>query len=140
MAPATISSARAACAIRWSATTATTTVSANGTGNVLYGQIGNDWVGVSGNSNVLNGAQGDDYIAASGHGNTLDGGAGNDQLVAGGHVGDRFVFHPGYGIDSITGFVRHGGAGEGIDVIDVNGFGLNFTTCSRTWRTSAATA
>jgi hypothetical protein len=48
--------------------------------------------------------------------------------VAGGHVGDRFVFHPGYGMDSITGFIRHGGGGEGIDVIDVNGFGLNFTT------------
>ena len=48
-----------------------------------------------------NGAQGDDFVAASGNGNTLDGGAGNDQLVAGGaHAGDRFVFHPGYGMDS----------------------------------------
>jgi hypothetical protein len=105
-------------------------LSANGSGNFLYGQIGNDYLGVSGNNNVLDGAQGDDYIAASGDSNTLDGGAGNDQLVAGGHAGDRFVFHPGYGMDSITGFLRHGSGGDagGTDVIDVNGFGLNFTT------------
>ena len=84
-------------------------------------------LGVSGNNNFLDGAQGDDVVAASGNGNTLDGGADNDQLVAGGaHTGDRFVFHPGYGMDSATGFLRHGAGGT--DVIDVNGFGLNFTT------------
>ena len=102
-------------------------LSANGAGNYLYGQIGNDYLGVSGNNNVLDGAQGDDHVAATGNGNTLDGGAGNDQLVAGGvHTGDRFVFHPGYGMDSATGFLRHGAGGT--DVIDINGFGLNFVT------------
>ena len=102
-------------------------LSATGAGNFLYGQIGNDYVGVSGNNNFLNGAQGDDFLAASGNGNTLDGGAGNDQLVAGGaHAGDRFVFHPGYGMDAITSFSRHSAGGT--DVIDLNGFGLNFTT------------
>src|SRR5262245_45069160 len=103
---------------------------AYGAGNYLYGSTGNDWIGVSGDNNFLNGAQGNDYIAATGNCNTLDGGAGNDQLVAGAHAGDRFVFHPGYGIDSITGFAPHGGGGDagGTDVIDLNGFGLNFTT------------
>ena len=66
-------------------------------------------------------------MAASGNGNTLDGGADNDQLVAGGaHTGDRFVFHPGYAADSVTSFLRHSAGGT--DVLDVNGFGLNFTT------------
>src|SRR5262249_51244915 len=67
-----------------------------------------------------------DYLAATGNGNVLDGGAGNDQLVAGAHSGDRFVFHAGYGLDSITGFARHGAGGT--DVIDLNGFGLNFAS------------
>ena len=70
--------------------------------------------------------KGNDYIAATGNSNVLDGGAGNDQLVAGSHSGDRFVLHPSYGMDSITGFARHGAGGT--DVIDVNGFGLTFTT------------
>ena len=113
--------------IRWPATTATTTSRPTAPAIILYGQIGNDYLGVSGNNNVLDGAQGDDFVAASGNGNTLDGGANNDQLVAGGaHTGDRFVFHPGYGMDSVTGFSRHSAGGT--DVIDVNGFGLNFTT------------
>ena len=91
-------------------------------GNFVYGEAGNDWVGCSGNNNYLNGAQGNDCIAATGNGNTLDGGAGNDTLVAGAHAGDRFVFHPGYGMDSITNFSGHGAGGT--DVIDLNGFGL----------------
>ena len=77
-------------------------------GNFVYGESGDDWVGCSGNGNFLNGAQGNDYLAASGNSNTLDGGAGNDQLVAGGaHAGDRFVFHVGYGMDTVTNFSRH---------------------------------
>jgi hypothetical protein len=36
------------------------------------------------------------------------------------------AFHAGYRLDSITGFARHGGGGT--DVIDLNRFGLNFTT------------
>ena len=95
--------------------------------NFLYGEFGGDWLGCSGNDNVLNGAQGNDYLAASGNNNTLDGGAGNDKLVAGGaHAGHRFVFHPGYGMDTISSFSRHGAGGT--DVIDLNGFGLNFDT------------
>ena len=88
--------------------------------------IGADWLGVSGGFNVLQGQQGDDYIAATGSFNTLDGGAGNDTLLAGAHIRDRFVFHDGYGIDNIVNFARHGAGG--IDVIDLNGFGLNFSS------------
>jgi Ca2+-binding RTX toxin-like protein len=95
--------------------------------NFVYGETGDDWLGCSGNNNVLNGAQGNDYLAATGNDNTLDGGAGNDTLVAGGsHAGDRFVFHPGYGVDLIANFSRHGAGGT--DVIDLNGFGLNFNS------------
>ena len=95
--------------------------------NVLYGETGDDWIGCSGNGNVLNGAQGNDYLAASGNNNTLDGGAGNDVLVAGGaHGGDRFVFHVGYGMDTVVNFSRHGAGGS--DVVDLNGFGLNFSS------------
>jgi hypothetical protein len=46
--------------------------------------------------------------------------------AGGAHGGDRFVFHAGYGLDSITGFARHGAGGT--DVIDLQGFGLNFTS------------
>ena len=49
------------------------------------------------------------YLASSGNSNTLDGGAGNDQLVCGGaHAGNRFVFHPGYGMDTIINFCARG--------------------------------
>ena len=95
--------------------------------NALYGETGDDWIGCSGNGNVLNGAQGNDYLAASGNNNTLDGGAGNDILLAGGaHGGDRFVFHVGYGMDTVVNFSRHGAGGS--DIVDLNGFGLNFSS------------
>jgi Ca2+-binding RTX toxin-like protein len=102
------------------------TVQANGASSMALGEAGNDFVGCSGNSTQLFGGDGDDFVGATGTGNKLDGGTGNDALVAGAHSGDTFVFHAGYGLDSITGFARHGGGGT--DVIDLNGFGLNFTT------------
>jgi Ca2+-binding RTX toxin-like protein len=93
---------------------------------MALGEAGNDFVGCSGNNIQLFGGADDDFVGATGNTNELDGGAGNDALVAGTHNGDTFVFHAGYGLDSITGFARHGGGGT--DVIDLNGFGLNFTT------------
>ena len=54
--------------------------------------------------------------------NTLDGGPGNDQLVAAaGHSFYQYVFRPGSGQDSITGF--EGGAALD-DFVDLRGFGL----------------
>ncbi len=60
-------------------------------------------------------------MAATGNSNTLDGGPGNDQMVAAaGHSFNLYVFRPGSGQDSITGF--EGGADD--DVVDLRGFGL----------------
>ena len=101
-------------------------------GNFLYGETGDDWVGGSGNNMLLNGAQGNDYLAASGNNNTLDGGAGNDALVCGGaHSTNRFVFHAGYGHDTVTNFSRHSAGGS--DVIDLNGFGLSWSALEATY-------
>jgi Ca2+-binding RTX toxin-like protein len=81
-----------------------------------------------GEGNYLSGGGGNNFVAATGNTNLLDGGAGSDTLVAapGNHQGDTFVFHAGYGVDSITGFARHGAGGS--DVINLNGFGLTFSS------------
>ncbi len=91
-----------------------------GTGNDLFGGDGNDWVGVSANGASLIGDAGNDYLAATGGGNRFNGGTGNDQMVAAaGHFGNRYIFAPGSGQDSITGF-----EGANVDVVDLRGFGL----------------
>ena len=70
--------------------------------------------------NVLPGEAGNDYLAATGSVNTFNGGSGNDQMVAAaGHIANRYIFKPGSGQDSVTGF--EGGNG---DVADLRGFGL----------------
>jgi Ca2+-binding RTX toxin-like protein len=105
------------------------TLFAYGSGNYLYSQDdpgGGTWIGVSGSGNFLFGTNGNDYVAASGNNNTLDGGLGNDTLVAGAHAGNRYVFHVGYGQDTISNFARHQAGGT--DIIDLNGFGLNFAS------------
>jgi Ca2+-binding RTX toxin-like protein len=95
-----------------------------------WGELGDDWIGCSGNNNVLIGAHGNDFLGATGSNNVLDGGADNDTLAASGaHSGDRFVFHPGYGKDTIANFSRHGAGGT--DVIDLNGFGLTVNTLAQ---------
>ncbi len=71
----------------------------------LFGGDGNDWVGVSGGCNFLLGDAGNDYLAATGNFNHFNGGSGNDQMVAAaGHASNRYIFAPGSGQDSITGF------------------------------------
>ncbi len=86
----------------------------------LFGGDGNDWVGVSGIGNFLLGDGGNDYLAATGNQNRFNGGTGNDQMVAAaGHANNRYIFAPGSGQDSITGF-----AGGNGDVVDLRGFGL----------------
>ena len=63
---------------------------------------------------------GADYLAATGNANLLDGGAGNDTLEAAvGHLDDVFVFHAGYGRDTILNFSVGGG-----DVVNLETFGL----------------
>jgi Ca2+-binding RTX toxin-like protein len=74
-----------------------------GAGNdALYGDAGNDSLQGSGGADILIGGTGDD---------TLNGGVGDD----------KFVFNPGDGNDSISGFVA--GVGS-VDVIDVSAYGF----------------
>jgi serralysin len=74
-----------------------------------------------GGRRIAVGDAGNDYLAATGSSNFFNGGPGNDQMVAAaGHSGDTFVFRPGSGQDSITGF--EGGADN--DAVDLRGFGL----------------
>jgi hypothetical protein len=115
------------------------TLFADGDTNVLYAQGGGTWLGVSGNGNVLFGAGGaNDYLAASGNSNYFDPSSGNDAMVAAsGHSGDLFVFHPGYGQDEITGFAAH--IAGGTDVIDLQGYGLNFASLINTFTTQVGT-
>ncbi len=88
--------------------------------SAIFGGDGNDWVGVSGDWNLLLGDAGSDYLAATGNGNTFNGGTGNDQMVAAaGHANNFYIFAPGSGQDSITGF-----EGGNNDVVDLRGFGL----------------
>jgi len=95
-----------------------------GTGNVLHGETGNDWLGVSGNSSQLFGGAGNDWLGATGDNNTLDGGTGNDTLVAatGTHQGDVFNYRASYAQDEIIGFSRHQTGGT--DMVSIQGFGV----------------
>jgi len=95
--------------------------------NSLDGGNGDDWVGCSGNGNTLKGGAGDDYLAASGDDNLLDGGQGDDILLVAAHSDDRFVFHFGYGHDTVQGFSTAAG-----DVVDMEGFGLSFAALQST--------
>jgi hypothetical protein len=103
--------------------TGASTLYANGTSNTLSGGSGNDFIGVSGNGNNLYGGNGNCYLAATGSQNTfVPNGGGNDVLfaAANAHDHDTFVYHPGYGKDTIYNFVPQVG-----DVINIAGFGIS---------------
>ena len=55
-------------------------------------------------SNWLEGRGGADVLKGMGGGDRLDGGSGRDTLTGGFHANDVFVFHNGYGRDTITKF------------------------------------
>jgi len=68
------------------------------------------------NANVLSGGAGIDRLNGGGGADTLIGGLGNDFLT-GGSGNDTFVFHAGFGVDTIADL----SAGKGIgDVIQVD--------------------
>jgi Ca2+-binding RTX toxin-like protein len=78
-------------------------------GSATSSDIGNDeLISIE---NVI-GSSGDDTITGNNAANRLDGGAGNDILngmagndvLIGGAGNDTFVFAPGFGMDTITGF------------------------------------
>ena len=61
-----------------------------------------------------------DFVAATGDSKRFNGGTDNDQMVAAaGHLSNFYIFAPGSGQDSITGFEGANG-----DVADLRGFGI----------------
>jgi Ca2+-binding RTX toxin-like protein len=62
-------------------------------------------------SDVLAGTDGDDRISGGWGNDTITGGAGDDRLD-GGSGNDRFVFRPGFGDDTITGYTAKGSADQ----------------------------
>lgn len=114
------------------------------TGGTIRAGIGNDTVTATAGNDVIDlgagrdigrggsgadrifGAGGDDVLVGGGGNDVLAGGAGNDTLfggagadrLSGGLGRDVFVFRGGYGRDTVLGFE------DGIDRIDLSGFGL----------------
>lgn len=90
----------------------------NGTAgdDILIGHAGSDALFAGEGNDALHGGDTGDSVPGDG-GDRLDGGPGDD-LLNGGAGGDTFVFGPGYGEDQIFWFE------DGIDIIDVRGFGL----------------
>jgi len=69
------------------------TISGGTLADSLYGGAGND---------SLSGGTGNDTLDGSTGSDTLEGGAGNDSLL-GGADRDRFIFHDGFGADTVNG-------------------------------------
>ena len=92
------------------------------TSGALDGSAGNDIIVGNGASSAINGGSGNDIIFAGAGNDTVTGGIGNDTLE-GGTGDDAFVFAPGFGNDTITGFDASP-AGGGQDFVDLAGFGI----------------
>lgn len=97
-------------------------LSADPGGSPVFGQAGNDVLTGAGGFDRLVGGGGRDYLFGRGGNDTLDGGggrdllaggAGNDRLI-GGAGADVFVFDPGMGRDTITGFR------DNVDTIEID--------------------
>ena len=85
-----------------------------GTAVTINAGLGNDTVRGGAVNDVLDGQGGADSIVGNGGNDTITGGAGNDTLN-GGAGSDMFVFGPGFGADTITGWQ------DGLDVMDLTG-------------------
>ena len=93
----------------------------------IDGGPGDDRLFGGGGDDVLYGGEGDDILKGGTGADTLQGGSGADILEGGagadtldGGIGvDTFVFSPGHGMDTITGFRN------GQDLIDIGAFGLS---------------
>ena len=79
-------------------TTGNDTLNGFSTDDTLFGDLGND---------TLNGGSGNDVLIGGGGNDTLNGGSGND----------TFVFHPGFGADTIIAF---GDSGSHQDLIEIS--------------------
>lgn len=93
-------------------------------GITKIGQDGNDQLVGSDGNDYLYGGKGDDRITGNGGSDVLDGGEGSDFLY-GGAGNDTYIFKKGYGTDTI-------GDGEGINTIEIYGYGQSQVKASRT--------
>lgn len=93
-------------------------------GITKIGQDGNDQLVGSDGNDYLYGGKGDDRITGNGGSDVLDGGEGSDFLY-GGAGDDTYIFKKGYGTDTI-------GDGEGINTIEIYGYGQSQVKASRT--------
>jgi Ca2+-binding RTX toxin-like protein len=78
---------------------------------------GNDTFYGDGDSNIIDTGLGNDGIDARGGNDTLIGGGGNDGMT-GGAGNDTFVFHAGFGQDTIADFAAGSGVGDVIEFHD----------------------
>ena len=88
------------------------------------GQDGNDQLVGSDGNDYLYGGKGDDRVTGNRGSDVLDGGEGSDFLY-GGAGDDTYIFKKGYGTDTI-------GDGEGINTIEIYGYGQSQVKASRT--------
>lgn len=93
-------------------------------GITKIGQDGNDQLVGSDGNDYLYGGKGDDRIMGNGGSDVLDGGEGSDFLY-GGTGNDTYIFKKGYGTDTI-------GDGEGVNTIEIYGYGQSQVKASRT--------
>ena len=106
----------------WTGNALDNVITSNGGADTLNGGAGNDTLSGGGNNDTLNGGEGNDTLNGGGGADRLIGGVGND-LFNGGNGSDTFVFAPGFGADSITGFDAAGG-GTDQDYIELTGLGI----------------
>lgn len=91
----------------------------------ISGDAGTDDIRGGGGNDTLNGGAGNDYILGGNGADRLSGGAGNDTLVGGPGAGvddgvtDVFIIKPFEGFDRLRDFEN------GIDVLDLSGFGFS---------------
>lgn len=90
----------------------------NDSSNLMVGAAGNDRLdGGAGNDTLLGGAGADTLLGGRGA-DRLEGGSGNDTLT-GGNDSDMFVFHPGFGDDTVTDFAVGGAAHDVLEIASV---------------------
>jgi len=89
--------------------------------DTLNGGDGNDFISANSGNDVLGGGDGNDNLQGGLGADTFTGGVGDDFLTGGGDAND-FVFRPGDGRDSISGFI------DGVDSLVFGNFGGAFNT------------
>ncbi|MFS8037816.1 ExeM/NucH family extracellular endonuclease [Xanthobacter sp. AM11] len=89
------------------------TINGTALADLIDGLGGNDRINAGDGDDFVIGGLGNDNLKGDAGADRIDGGAGNDQL-RGGTGGDVFVFHSGYGRDTVFDFE------DGIDAIEID--------------------